>query len=270
MLRLLSTLLVCPLCLALAPYYPPTLGGDEVPRPSEAAPQGDPAEKLQMQPIPFLEKCLAKYDESVKGYTLTFRKRERIGGTLYPLEVIDVAFRDKPHSVLFVWKQGQRKAAAALYVEGENNGKMLARPAGKLAAALAGIVERDLDSPDAKQSGRYGLNEFGLKKGLSRILTAWKKADESKTLFVEYLGEKKVPETGDRLCHVFHRGKYAQPEDDGVTDLTLYIDAETLLMNGTVLKGDKGAIIGEYFFQDIRINPTFAPEQFTRAALARK
>src|SRR5262245_57668637 len=126
--------LCLPLCLLLAPAYPdaPAVSGDY------AGPQtGDVRIPLpDPDPVAFLQKCIAKYDREVKGYTLTLRKQERIGGTLHPVEVIEVHFKDKPHSVHFYWKQGERKAKSVLYVEEENDGQLLVLPAGPLAALV--------------------------------------------------------------------------------------------------------------------------------------
>src|SRR5436190_8787465 len=69
----------------------------------------------------------------VDGYTLTMQKQESINGRLRPHEVIEVAFRERPHSVFMRWLEGAGRAERALYVEGENNGKLLARPKSGLA-----------------------------------------------------------------------------------------------------------------------------------------
>ncbi len=220
-------------------------------------------------PVAFLEKCLEHYDRTIHAYSLTMRKRERIDGTLHPLEVIEVHFQDRPHSVFFKWQQGARKAERVLYVEGKHDNKMLAKPAGA-AGAFVSVAARAVDSPDARQSGRYPINEFGLKKAMERVLKHWKPAREARTLHVEYLGVHRVPEAGDRPCHKLRRTRYAHPEDDGVTELTLYIDTETLLQVGSVLRGPDGQFLGEYFFSNIRLNPTFRPDQFERAALTSK
>ena len=114
-------------------------------------------------PIVFLQKCLDRYEkQGIQGYMVTLHKQERLGGKLQPSEDIDVCFNEKPHQVLFKWQKGQRLAAAALYAQGRNNDKMLAKPSG-LAGSLVKFVARDVDGPDAKQSGRYSLKEFGIK-----------------------------------------------------------------------------------------------------------
>jgi hypothetical protein len=256
MLAMAKLLLCLPLCLLMAPAYPPVTSHDPtVTETGPAVPFGDE--------IAFLDKCLERYDREVKTYTLTMRKRERIDGELNPVEVIKVHYRDKPHSVFFEWVQNPRKALRVLYVEGENDNKMLALPTIK----IVGVVARALDSDDAKQSGRYPINTFGLKQAMLRVANNWKKAREDKVLHVEYLGEHKVPEVGNRLCHKFHRTRYPMPEDGGVIELILYVDKETQLQVGSVLLGENGKLIAEYFFKDIRLNVDIPPAQFTRAAL---
>src|SRR5262249_49173793 len=153
-----AALVLLPFLVARA-ASPMTEGGDNSDLPSAA----DMERLARDKPIEFLETCLRNNDRTVRGYTLVMQKQERIGGKLQRTEVIDVAFRDKPHSVLLRWVEGARLAAASLYVEGENDGKMLVRPAGLLLGGL--IVERDPDGEQAKQSGRYSMREFGLKKG---------------------------------------------------------------------------------------------------------
>lgn len=239
----------------------------------KALPDATAMEKLITEdPVAFLENCLRRYKREVKGYTCIFEKRERIGGLhgkLHDKEIIDVVFRENPFGVLFRWIEGARKAERALYVEGENNGKMLARPSG-FANKLAPIVERDVDGEDARQSGRYTLKDFGMYHGCARTLATWRAARADNALKVDYLGEKKVKEVGDRLCYVLRRVDFKKPEEEGVRELTIYIDKDNWLQVGSLLKGEDGKFIAEYYFRDIRLNPELKPEQLSRAALVPK
>jgi hypothetical protein len=273
---MLRTLMCLPLCLLLAPSYP--IGEQEAfaSRPHERVEQTnkslgkglpDPAKDV----IPFLEACLKRYQETVKGYTLTFRKRERTGGTLHPWETIEACYTEQPHRAFFDWQEGARKAMKALYVEGENknaSGKsqIVALPAPPLTGF--GPVSTDTDSADSKKSGRYPLSQFGLKQATQRVVEAWKAADEAKTLHVDFKGTCKLPEAGGQVCYEFHRHSVDRPEgEDGVTEVTIYIDCETLFQVGSIVKGKDGELLGEYYFKNIRLNPEFKPDQFTRAAL---
>jgi len=217
-------------------------------------------------PIAFLEECLARYDKEVRGYSLIMYKQERIGGRLQDPENIQVYFKEKPFSVYFQWINGARLAERALYVKGENDDKALARPAKPLYRLLRGdVVQFDVDGAEARRSGRYTLSEFGLKKGSQRTLAAWKKARQKKTLHVEYEGTHTVKELDDRRCYKFH-ARYDQPSDDGLTELTIYIDEQTLLQVGSILKtGNK--LVATYFFRDIKLNPKFKEGQFKPSAL---
>jgi len=135
----------------------------------------DPLEKLARDnPIAFLEKSLEKYDAEIKGYTLTFFKRERIGGKLRPPEKTEIGFREKPFSVSMKWIEGAGLAAKVLYVEGAYDNKLLAKPRGLF--SLAGIFTRDVDGAEAKSSGRYTINQFGFKRSTQRTLKAMQAA----------------------------------------------------------------------------------------------
>jgi Protein of unknown function (DUF1571) len=230
-----------------------------------------PADRMEdlarSDPIAFVENCLVRYDRTVKGYSTTMQKQERIDGKLQRKELVDVRYRVKPHSVFMEWREGARLAFRVVYVEGENNGKLIVKPAG-LGSFL--IVERDPEGADARKSGRYTLKEFGIKMGMQRTLSDFKAAKKEGALHVEYLGKQKVKEAGDRLCYVLKRTRYSRPEADGITEATFYFDVENWLLVGTILKGDKGQLIGEYFFRDLRLNPQFAKNQFTREAVKGK
>jgi hypothetical protein len=268
-----NSLLCLPLCLlcisdSSSTEAPPTTTFRDVADHGQALPSEAEMERLaRNDPIAFLEACILRYDREVKGYTTTLRKKERLDGKIEPTEVIEVAFRESPFSVLMKWKEGTRRAAATLYVKGENRDQLLVRPAGLL--SVAGIVIRDPNGSDAKKAGRYPLPEFGIKIGLQRALASWKRADKDKALHVEYLGVKRLKEAGDRPCWVVKRTRYAQAEEDGIRELTVFIDKENWLQIGSLIKGEDGKFIAEYYFRDVKINPDFKADAFSREALKR-
>src|SRR5438876_2963892 len=141
----------------------------------DALPTAAEMEKLARTDAPaFLRACIRRYDKEVRGYTAVLEKQEFLNGKLGPVEVVAVAFREDPFSVFMKWTTAPAgRADRALYVEGANDGKTLARPAGRAARFLVGIVARDSDGPDARSAGRYPLPEFGLRKGTDRTLAAW-------------------------------------------------------------------------------------------------
>jgi len=226
---------------------------------------------VEKNPLRFLELCVQKYDHDVQPYSCFFVKKERIEGKLYPpgksdYEIIKVACREQPFSVFFDWQKHRKLAAKALYVQGENNEKILARGAGVLAAL--GIQQRALNDADAKRSGRYPMSEFGMGFGIKRTVRAMQAAKARETLSLRYEGQVVLKEIGDRPCYKFIRYPYDPPEDhDGVNELTIYIDCETWLQVGSILRDSDGHLLAEYFFREIEKNPSFDEKQFTKGAL---
>jgi len=274
-LRLLLCLL---LCLSVAPTSLPRIPSSPPLEPTEnpvflsvtddGSPLPDDAtmrELAQRTPIVFLENCLRRYGREVRGYTGLLHKHERIDKQLVPREVLEIAFRDQPHSVWLKWVKGARRAGTVLYVKGENDNQVLIKPAGLL--SVVGVVARHPYSDDARQNGRYWLPEFGIRYGTERVLASWVAASKRNALHVQYLGIRPIAELDNRTCFVLRRTGYEWPEVDGITDLVLYVDVQNWLQTGTVLRGEKGELIAEYFFRDLRINPYFAPEQFSKDGL---
>lgn len=233
-------------------------------------PPGVPAgvpdgERIKADPIGFLKDCLAIQDARIHGYSCLLSKQERINGSMQQPEEIWVDFREKPFSVRMEWKRGAGIANSALFVVGENEDKIVAQPRGLL--SFAGQFERAIDSSDAQRGNRYRIDGFGMKKGMKRTLGAWEAAKARNELVVEYVGLQRPPECDERPCHVLRRPRYPRPEEDGISDLTIWIDAETRQQVRSVMFDNRGKLLGSYSFSDIRINPDWPANTFKRTGL---
>ena len=227
-------------------------------------------ELLRKNPMAFLENSLEKYRREVKtGYELTLWKHEVIGGKDIPPELIDVRYREKPYSVYFRWIEGAGKAQRVLYVEGENkdrNGKsqMLVQPNGGFLGKF--VVSRDPNVADARASGHYPLDSFGFYNNQMRTLKAWQTNFKKGTQKVEYLGIQKVKELNNRP-HFTFKATTTTPVADGVAELLSYFDTELWMQTGSTIKDKDGKLMGEYYFKNVKLNPEFKEDQFTREAL---
>ncbi|GEM_PF-2362405 len=219
---------------------------------------------LHYQPVVFLEWCQANYRETVKGYTCTFCKQERVKGKLLNAEKIDIHFCQEPFNVHMHFLEGGA-AEKVLYPNGTDRFKLLARPKGALLRLIT--VSKDINGPDAKESSRFPISEFGIYKGTESTLESMHKAQARGALHVRYDGVYKVSELGDRECHKLVRTPYEPTEQDGLHEYTLYIDKELNLQTGSVLRNKRGELIAEYWFRDVKLNPEFKKEQFTPNAI---
>jgi len=207
------------------------------------------------------------------------RKRERAGGTLGDPEEVDVAFRDDPFSVFMAWRGPVKlgKPVRTLYVRGENQGMIRVK-------TRFLVLNFHPDGPESRAAARYSIEDFGFYNTTLRTLRAWKAARDEGRLRAEYLGRRPVAECGDRVCHVIRRTcdppevdtfsladrgvvDPATRPDDAFTSVTLMFDAETWFQVGSEQRDAADRVVGEYYFRDVKLNPSFRPDQFTPAAL---
>lgn len=266
------------ICLAAAPVGPqavrttdtavaPTLTEcQKLPSPGEFA------ELAKTDPLAMLNASMSRYRCEVRGYTCTMQKQESIRGSLGPVEIIDIAFRDDPFAVVMKWKEGAGLASATLYAKGENNGQLKAK-------SLLGIQDSDTNGFLARRSSRFSIQDFGIYRGTLRTYTVWKRAHETGRLKTEYLGTKPVPELNGRVCHHIRRTvdppevdnfSLAETEvkspakfpKDTIGQVTIMVDVETWLHLGSDIRHPDGSLIAGYYFRDLQVNPKFDRGQF--------
>lgn len=234
-----------------------------------APPDNDAMAKLaRTDPVAFLQHALRRYERDVQGYRCLLVKTERVNGRLLSEERVRSSYREKPYSVLMVWEKGAGKASRTLYVEGENDGKLLAKPSGLL--SLTGTWSRRVDDADAVAASRYPITQFGLKAGMRRTLAAWQAAQKRGDLKVIFHGEESPPQYGGRPCWKLQRVGYPAPEDGGVTESTFWFDKESWLQTGSYVTGEGGQLVGRYAFLELELNPAFDADTFTPKALTRR
>lgn len=262
-LLVLSPLAFYPLLRDAAP--PPCIvtadGQREVPKEEKLTNE----EFAKKKPVEFLEFCLAEYDKKVTGYRCHFVKQERVKGNLREPEKLRANFRAKPYAVHMFWLEGAEYCESSMYVEGENDGKLLARS--MLFGIRGPIVARPVDAPDCKATSRFPITEFGIRAGAVSTINAMRAAQARGKLHVTYEGTEPVAKLGDRPCYRMVRTPYDPPEDDNCYKLTIWIDCDTLMHVGSELIDVEGNLIAEYYFRDIELNPTFDEKQFTRGAM---
>jgi hypothetical protein len=210
-----------------------------------------------------LQASIRRYDREVHSFTALLHKRERINRQLHPTELVEVSFRNEPYSVLMRWREGVRSALVSLYVAGQHNNRMLIqRPSG-----WPRRVQLDPEGYFAGLESRYPITKFGFRAATERTLKVWQEKQQVGELHVEYRGVQKLAELGERPCHVLHRTTNS-PEEDGLRQVTVYLDTQTWLQVGTRLVDGEGQLIGEYFFRDVRLNPDLPPEHFSDKQLS--
>ena len=124
-----------------------------------------------LQPaLELAQKGLVGLRSRIKDYSCTVVKRERIDGKLNPHEYMFAKIRHEPFSVyLYFLAPDSVKGQEVIYVEGANDGNMLAH-AGSGVRALVGTVSVKPQSTIAMQGNRYAVTEIGVENLARRLV----------------------------------------------------------------------------------------------------
>ncbi|HUY32517.1 MAG TPA: DUF1571 domain-containing protein [Pirellulales bacterium] len=102
--------------------------------------------------------------DGVTDYQCTLQKRERIRGKLSERESMKLRLRHEPFSVYVRYQLPKRlDGQEVLYVDGRNDGKMLAHPAG-LRGRIVGTVALKTTGRIAMEGNRYPITELGVRR----------------------------------------------------------------------------------------------------------
>lgn len=128
-----------------------------------------PGEHQLLPAVRWAKTGLAKLDK-IQDYSCTLVKRERISGTLGEHEFMFVKVRHEPFSVYVYFLGPARvKGQEAIYVQGENDGNILAHPNG-IRKKIVGTVSLKPDSMLAMSGNRYPMTELGIKRLTQRLI----------------------------------------------------------------------------------------------------
>ena len=147
------------------------LWGQESPQPGKpaaAAPKAAEDAHPKANPSPMLpllqdaKQMIANMEKSVHDYSAVLVKRERIGNTLGDFQFTFLKIRHKPFSVFLHFVEPEKvKGEEAIYVEGQNDNKLLGHATG-FTGKLLGTLALDPNGFIAMQGQRYPITEIGI------------------------------------------------------------------------------------------------------------
>jgi hypothetical protein len=252
-------------------------------------------ELARTNPVALLDNALTQYQRTVKGFTATLEKQERIDGKLHETEVIHLAVQgDVPESpgakpnvkVRMVWEEkGARRVLgstvrATLYAEGTNDDRIWTwRPD----APFKKEHSIGTKETSARGASRYCIRDTGLYQVMLRTHAAWDRLQRAGEFRFEYEGLEVAEKLNGRPCHVIRRiclhpeaDPFALDEEpptdpkvverDGFTEVKIFMDAERWIQVGTELRKGND-LTGAYYYRDLELNPTFPPDTFTTTAI---
>ena len=232
--------------------------------------------------LEFARKEQAFLRNTVKGFTCRLVKRERIEDTLQDYHYIDMEVREeirsgerieKPLSI-FLRFLGPDDVAGrrVLYVEGQNEGKMVVRNGGKRFAHV--VVKIDPRGERASRESLVPITEIGFEQLLSRmiaILETHARVDTTgeNTEVRRIAGAKldKRPCTVIRITHPEKQVGLNFHEANVFVDDALHVPVRVDYSEWPEQPGAAPRLMAEYSYTHLELNPTLGDDHFDPALL---
>jgi hypothetical protein len=145
------------------------------------------------------ESSMETIKNNIPDYTCTMVKRERIDGKLTDPEYMFVKIRHQPFSVyLYFLKPADETGREVIYVQGRNNGKMIAHEGQGLKKRF-GAVELIPTSALAMEGNKYPITQIGFNNLVRRLIEVGKQDMQYGECTVNYRKDAKV---NDRVCTI--------------------------------------------------------------------
>ena len=214
-----------------------------------------PVVRWALQELPRVEK--------IADYSATFVSRERVAGRLGERETMEIKIRHQPFSV-YVRFLGPApvRGQEALYVEGQNEGRLWAhRP-----SHIMGALSVQPDSPIAMRNRRYPLTEIGLVNLVRRLIEVGQQDLQRDECEVKFFTGAKL---NDYVCTCI-QVTHPQPRRDFRFHVArIFVDDRLQLpvryesYAWPAEAGGSPELLEEYTYLDLKVNNGFTDRDFS-------
>lgn len=174
----------------------------------------DPIAAHPLDPaIAMAKQGLANIQANIQDYSCTLVKQERINGELLPQEYMYMEVRNHreqdrklvtPFSVyMFFLKPDTMKGREVIYVEGQNDGNLVAHEGGGLLRRI-GAVKLKPEGPIAMRGNRYPITQVGIEFLISELIKKGERDRAHGECTVEFKEGVKINGRGCTMLEVTH------------------------------------------------------------------
>ena len=247
------------------PAQPPHRVAERSPSPQPRAPIGAarPGEHPLMPAVRWAAGGLENI-QKIQDYSSVMVKRERIDGVLADEQYMFIKVRHRPFSVyIYFLKPESLRGQEALWIEGQNDGKMLAHGTGL--KSVFGTIPLDPTGPIAMEGNRYPITEIGILNLTRRLKEVAQKDAQYGECEVQYLNGVKINGRSCTRIQVMH----PVPRSNFLFHLALiYVDDELNVpiryeaYDWPTKPGETPELIEQYTYLELKLNNGFTSADF--------
>lgn len=197
------------------------------------------------------------------SYTAVFTKREVVRGQMFASQM-QMKFRKKPFSVYLRFVNPEHTGREVLFVEGRNNGQMLAHEAGGI-RSLVGTVSVDPNGQMALAEARHPVTRIGIENLAQGVIAQWERETAYGECEVKYYNEAKL---GERPVLVIESSHPTRRKEFKYALTRLWLDKETRLpvrcqqYDFPAAPGAEPVLVEDYTYTEINTEPELTDADF--------
>ena len=202
--------------------------------------------------------------DKIDDYACTFIKRERIDNELGEYQQMQIRIRHRPFSIYARYQAPASMAGRkAVWVAGQNNGKLLAEGTGL--QSLAGTMSLDPNGYLAMHGNLYPITEIGIRNLADKMLNTTQQDAKLSKADITFRQHAKV---GDRACVCIQLVHPVAKTGLRYHMTRIYVDEKLLLpirfegYTWPSTPGGEPVLIEEYTYMNLRLNNGFADRDF--------
>ncbi|MCA9082428.1 MAG: DUF1571 domain-containing protein [Planctomycetaceae bacterium] len=213
--------------------------------------------------IRYATTCLEKI-EAVPGYEASFVKQEVVGNSTVHHQM-KIKVRHRPFSV-YLYFETPHEGREVIYVEGRNNGKLLAHEGGLL--NFVGTMELSPTDPTAMSENRYPITKAGIANLVRAVIEQWEEETRYGESDVKYYKDAKL---GSLNCRVIECTHPVPRRQFPFHRTRLWIDdasgfpVRVQQFGFPAVAGGNPPTVEDYRFTDIRTDVRLTDADFDRA-----
>jgi hypothetical protein len=219
--------------------------------------QAEVVELVREDPAVLWKKSMRRFVLTADDYTGVLYKQERIKGKLGKEQVVEFKFRERPYSIFMRWIKNPGKIDKLLYIEKQNENKMLLHPAGLLGFIKS--IEKDPYDKEVLKSTRKPCTEFGLLKVMQGLAEEYELDEGRSKITTKFIRQF---EEGKRE-YVLLEQIYDNPEKGEVAKRVITYDVKMMLPTQRQVYDSQNNLLYKYSYTNLKFNRGLTDKDFS-------